>query len=264
VSRACQEGDGVKPSVMQRDSAVGEYLGRGDITGLLAYHRGRHGAARMDDTTPPDEAATPPPSSGRAGGDDALKVDAARERDRRQAAETAREAADKKATELQAELDRIRNTTADEQAREREAQARRDGETTGRQAAVDEADQRLAPVLARLVATEARTAAVAAGVQPGEAVDGQPDRVSRFLALVDLTGLVNDAGEIDSAALTQRVSEKAGQYPELVAAPSRRAGNPGGPQDGSGPPHTKLSDRVSAVVAQMREELNIPAPTSTA
>lgn len=222
-------------------------LAAGDVAGLLAYYASLAGDLRMEGDPPTLPAPTPAPT-GAAGGEEALRRDLAAERDRRQQAERERDA--------------LRGQNVDADVTRRVEEARTTAATEARRVAEEEARQRLEPILARAVMTEARSAAVAAGVQAGEAAEGGADRVDRFLRLVDLAGLVGDDGTVDSAVLTQRVADAAKTNPEFIAAGAKgRRGDESGPQGGgAGPTTGRLSDRVDAALAAMRSELHIPAP----
>lgn len=194
-------------------------------------------------------AAASAAATGPKGGDEALRADLARERDKRQAAET--KLNEHLASQSQADHDK---RTADAVAAAVAAAA--DAHT-----AQDAA--RIAPVLARLVITSARKAAEDAGVVPDSKPEGAPEtwagRVDRFLNLVDLKGLASEDGDVDTKVLGERISAAAQANPEFVTKPQGRAAAPGGSQGGAlKPPSVSVAEATDEALTQMLSTLRRP------
>lgn len=209
---------------------------------------------------------------------DSLRSDLARERDRRQSAETREQEARRTVDERTVERDRLQQQVNANPADvdRRIAEARTQGEQAGREAANAEWQPKLANATASLVVTQARQAALAAGVQPEKDApkdaEGKPlpDRVARFLGLVDLKDITGDDGTVKSDELAVRIKAAATANPEFAAASTVGAGGrstfvaaPGSGQGSQeGGEQVQFGDRVNSLVDQMCRTVRRPAPTN--
>lgn len=195
---------------------------------------------------------------------DSIRSDLVRERDRRQSAESREQEQRRLAEERTTERDRLQQQvqagTGD--VDRRIAEARTAALAEGRAAADAEWQPRLVARSAELVNQNARQAALDAGIRPEQQPpsDG-PDRVARFLNLVDLNGVTADDGAVNADELATRVRTAATANPEFVSAsgPGRTytAAPTSGQGAGGGPPN-QLGDAVEAAAAAMRKTLRLP------
>jgi hypothetical protein len=197
---------------------------------------------------------------------DRLRSDLVRERDRRQGAETREQEARRLADEAAAERARLQQQIAagSGDVDRRIAEARTQAEQAGRQAAEAEWSQRLVARSAELVRTQARQAAIDAGIRPEqEPPKNAPDRVNRFLALVDLNGVTADDGAVNADELANRVRTAATANPEFVTASGSTSGGgfvaaPGSGQGASEGAPDQFKTKVDSAVSDMLRTLRLP------
>lgn len=106
------------------------------------------------------------------------------------------------------------------------------------------AEARIAAANARLVAADAKSEALAAGVKP--------DRVPAFLRLVDTDNIaVDDDGNVDAKALKTAVADALKVVPEFKAPANTGGGQLGGDMNGKGGKArpTTLEEAVNAQLA---------------
>jgi hypothetical protein len=203
---------------------------------------------------------------------DSLRSDLVRERGRRESAEQ---------REQQAKTDLDSRTRERDEARQqaaagsgdvdrRIAEARTQGEQAGKQAADAEWSPKLVQQTASLVRMQARQIAVDHGVKPEkEPPKDAPDRVGRFLALVDLAGVTDNDGAINSEQLAERVKNAAMANPEFVTASGGapagggyQAAGGSGQGAGAASGDVTFQNKVDSALANMHRTLHLPAPQS--
>lgn len=201
---------------------------------------------------------------------ESLRSDLVTERARRQNAETREQEQKTLVLTVTGERDQARQQLAAQpDVEQRLATARAEGHQAGKAAADAEWQPKLVNQTAALVATKARQAAIDAGIRPEQTPpEGAPDRVGRFLALVDMAGVTGDDGAIKADELATRVKNAATANPEFVTASSAGGGAStysaasGSGQGATGASPEQLGAKVDAALAQMHQTLRLPAPTA--
>lgn len=197
---------------------------------------------------------------------DSVRSDLVRERDRRQSAETREQEARQQLDARTGERDTLQqqiNAGAGDVER-RISEARTQGEQAGRDAERADWQPRLAKQTAELIGARARQVAIDAGVKPEQAPpENGPDRVGRFLALVDLSGLTGDDGTVNADELSTRVRTTATANPEFLAVGAAMGGgNTGQGAGGGGAADVQLRAQVDQNVNDMFRTLRRPLPAA--
>lgn len=205
----------------------------------------------LPEDVPGGDGATPSGGGGSgtpAGGPEALRADLARERDRRQAAETAAAERAQQLSTLQAQVEALTGA-------ERQRAQAADGEAAAAvraemESALTSARAQAATAIAHTVRADARRLAVSAGVRD--------DRAETFLRLLDLTGVVITDGVPDGAGIAAVVSAALDEAPEFRATSGApRRAQPGSGQGASPVPSGDTQAEVSDILRRMQQAVSI-------
>lgn len=202
-----------------------------------------------------------------------LQADIASTRDKWQSERTRADTAERTLGERTAERDQVQQqlTSSTADVDRRIAEARTQAEQTGRDAERAEWQPKLAKSTAEVIGAKARQAALDAGVKPEKEIPKDasgnplPDRVGRFLAMVDMQGITGDDGVVNFDELVSRVKNTATANPEFLAvgAPMGGGGNSGqGAGGGGAAQDIQLKQQVDANVAEMFRTLRIQPPAT--